>query len=320
VIRRRALLAGAAALAAASGPVLPLQAITLLIGAKAGSASDEIARAFAPFLERHLPYTRLEVRNVPGEAGLAAYRAIADADPAGGIVGWVVTPNLPARMVDRRGGALMKRIRLLGAVQREPVALVGNADNPPGSVREALHRVAADAEASPFGTPSAGSPPHLLALRLQEVSRMKLNIVPFPSAAAARQAAIAGNVAAAALELSDATANLRDGKLAGLAIADRNRSGLFPDIPTLHESGLDVSAWIRRGLAAPAQVPDPVAGQLIHAMREVAADPDFASQADSDGFTVAWEDGASWAAKATVEREELARLWQEAPWLPAANG
>jgi len=106
----------------------------------------------------------------------------------------------------------------------------------------------------------------------------------------------------------------------GLGIADRDRSGLFPEIPTLRESGFDLSACIRRGLAVPAGTPEAVAGSLILALREVTADPEFAAEADADGFTAAWEDGVAWAARAAAEREELARLWEDSPWLPAANG
>ena len=78
----------------------------------------------------------------------------------------------------------------------------------------------------------------------------RLNIVAFPSAAAARQAAVSGNVAAAALGLSNAIGDLREGRLVGLGIAAANRADAFPDMPPLRDSGLDLSAVIRRGLAA----------------------------------------------------------------------
>ena len=57
--------------------------------------------------------------------------------------------------------------------------------------------------AVPIGTPAAGSPPHLAALRLQLLTQTRLNIVTFPSAPAARQAVVAGNVVAAALVNTD---------------------------------------------------------------------------------------------------------------------
>ena len=91
--------------------------MTLLVGAKAGSSVDPLARAFVPFLARHLPSTDITVSNLHGGAGLAAIQALAQAEPTGATLGWVATPTLPARMVDRGADDLMQRITLVGAVR-----------------------------------------------------------------------------------------------------------------------------------------------------------------------------------------------------------
>ena len=147
----------------------------------------------------------------------------------------------------------MDRLRLLGAIQHEPIVFVSAADDVPGPLREALRR--AEAEGEPLGTPPAGSPPHLAALRLQQAVGARLNLVPFPSAAATHQAVVGGNVFLAALGLGEAIASLREGKLAGLGLADRERSPLAPDVPTLQELGAGVVMGIDRGLAVPASYP-----------------------------------------------------------------
>ena len=172
----------------------------------------------------------------------------------------------------------------------------------------------------PLGTPPPGSPPHLAALRLQAIAGTRLNIVAFPSAEAARQAAVAGNVAAAALSLSSAIGELREGRLVGLGIAAKNRTDVFPDMPPLRESGLDLSAVIYRGLAAPAGLPEELSLSLRAAMRAVVADPEFREQADSRGFIPTWLDGPVWVAMAEAERVELARLWAIEPWLQEGGG
>src|SRR5262249_14846782 len=290
------------------------EGLTLLVGAKAGSAADTQARAFVPILAHHLPSTDITIVNVPGGAGLAGLQALAHAEPTGATLGWVATPTLPARMVDSGVDDLMQRITLVGAVEKEPIAIVSPAATPLGSVQDIVARAAEDAEAGPRGTPPAGSPPHLAALRLQVLAGTRLNIVAFPSAAAARQAAIAGNVAAAALGLSSAIGALREGRLVGLGIAATHRADAFPDMPPLKDTGLDLSAVIRRGLAGPAGLPDPVRRRLTHAMQSVAEDPEFREQANADGFVPAWRDGATWMAETQEERGELARLWATEPW------
>ncbi len=314
MIRRRPLLAGATALALAR-PARAGATINLLVGAKAGSSMDTLARAFAPFLARHLPAAGITVSNVYGGAGLAALQALAQAEPTGATLGWVATPTLPARMVDRAVDDLLRRITLLGAVHKEPIAIVSPAATPLGSVQDIVTRAADDAEAVPLGTPSPGSPPHLAALRLQALAGTRLNIVAFPSAAAARQAAVSGNVAAAALGLSSAIGDLREGQLVGLGIAAASRADAFPDMPPLRDSGLDLSAVIRRGLAAPAGLTEPMVRRLSRALQAVVEDLEFHDHADTNGFIPSWRDSATWTAEAESERAELARLWATEPWL-----
>jgi len=310
--------------AAAAGIMAPRAraavSLTLLVGAKAGSQADQQARAFIPFLAHFMPGTDVAISNVLGGAGLAAIQALAQAEPNGATIGWLATPTLPARMVDRGADDLMQRIVLIGAVQKEPIAIVSPSATPLGSVQDIVARAAEDAEAVPLGTPPAGSPPHLAALRLQALAGTRLNIVAFPSAAAARQAAVGGNVAAAALGLSSAIGDLRDGRLVGLGIAAASRSDAFPDLPPLRDAGLDLSAVIRRGLAAPVGLPEPIARRITHALHGVVEAADFREHADSDGFIPKWLSGAAWAAEAEAERAELAKLWATEPWLQEGAG
>src|SRR5262249_23288954 len=137
----------------------------------------------------------------------------------------------------------------------------------------------------------------------------------FPSAAAARQAAVAGNVAAAALGLSSAISDLREGRLVGLGVAAAARADAFPDMPPLRDAGLDLSAVVRRGLAAPAGVAALGAQQRAGAMQAIVGDTEFHELADSSGFVAKWRDGASWTVDAESERAELAKLWTTEPWL-----
>jgi tripartite-type tricarboxylate transporter receptor subunit TctC len=305
---------GAAALALAASARAG-ETVTLLVGAKAGSPIDALARAFVPFLARYLSSTAITVSNIHGSAGLAALQALAQAEPSGATLGWVATPTLPARMVDRGADTLLQQITLVGAVEKEPIAIVSPAATPLGSVQDIVTRAADDAEAVPLGTPPPGSPPHLAALRLQALAGTRLNIVAFPSAAAARQAAVGGNVAAAALGLASAIGDLREGRLIGLGIAATSRADAFPDMPPLQESGLNLSAAIRRGLAAPAGLPEPIAQRLRAALEAVVEDLEFHDLADTNGFVSGWHDGATWTAETQDERVALARLWETEPWL-----
>ena len=171
-----------------------------------------------------------------------------------------------------------------------------------------------------MATPAIGSPPHLAALRLQVVSGTKLNIVAFPSAAAARQAALAGNVAAAVLALGDVVEHLRGGRLTGLGLAARKRVDAFPDLAPLQDSGLALSAVIQRGIAAPVGLPAARLAGLAASLQAVVADAEFAAQGDVGGFRPIWTPGSAWASQAAADRAALASLWATDPWSAVGLG
>ena len=329
MITRRAALSHGAGLAAIFAAARPAPAVrvtpttrhvVLLVGTAAGTGLDSNVRAFAPFLNRFMPGLDFGVRNVPGEGGMNAVRALMDAPSGTLTLGWVTSPTLPARMIDRQDDSPLTRLRLLGAVEREPVAFVSSAAAPLDSVQDMIQRASADQDAIPLGTPPPGSPPHLAVLRMQVLAQTRLNIVTFPSAAAARQAVVAGNVSAAALGLSDVIDQLRDGKVVGLGIAARNRFGMLPDLPVLEEAGVPLSATIRRGLAAPAGLGEEMSVRLRDALHAISTDADFQALADARGFLAYWMDGPAWTAQITKERAELGKLWTTEPWLPSSGG
>jgi tripartite-type tricarboxylate transporter receptor subunit TctC len=160
----------------------------------------------------------------------------------------------------------------------------------------------------------------LAALRLQVLAQTQLNIVTFPSPAAARQAVLAGNVSAAALGLSSAIGDIRDGNLTAIGIAAHRRFGLLPDAPILDEGGIPLSAFIRRGIAVPVGTPPDLIAVLVEAMRAVARDDAFRDHAEASGYYASWAEGPEWLTQMQTEQAELAKLWETNPWLSSSGG
>jgi tripartite-type tricarboxylate transporter receptor subunit TctC len=319
LIARRTVLAGLGAALLACGSAEAKRFVTMITAAPAGTSGDEIARSFAEHFARLLEGPEIRIRNLPGDGGRTALNGLADAPPSGGTIGWVATPVLPARAVDRGDPHLPSRLTLLGSVLREPIAFVASANDPVDSVRDMIDRASQDSGALPFGTPPPGSPSHLAVLRLQMMTQTHLNIIAFPSAAAARQALIGGNVTAAALGLSDVISALREEKLVGLGIAAHKRSSILPDTPILSEAGVPLSAWIRRGLAVPANTPAEAVEPFIAALHAVADDASFQEHAEALGLEASWSDAPTWTAQVKRQGEELAALWAADPWLNATG-
>ena len=321
MITRRRVIAGGLALPAVIRPSRAAsRRITVLIGYHAGSFPDGQARACLPFMFRHLQLADMTVRNIHGGAGLAAMQALAEAPPSGATIGWITTPTLPARMVDRDDATLLTRLTLLGAIVHEPVAFCSPAAAPLESAQDLIQRVGQDADAHVLATPPPGSPAHLTALRFQRAAQARLNIVPFPSAEAARQAVLAGNAAAAALPLPHAVADIQANQLTGFGLSPHSQSGAPPEMVALDDAGIRLCGSIRRGIATPAGFPDDLAASLAGAMQAVTNDEGFQAHAASGGFRAAWIAGPGWTDQVERERTDLAQLWQSDPWLPSSGG
>jgi len=282
--------------------------VEMLVPAPPGSAPDRWARGMAPFLERAWPRQPVIVRNHPGRHGLDALGELAQAGRRK-MVGVLTTPLILARAVETAEASPLSRISPLAALIEEPVILV-TAPGGAGSV-EAL-RDAAPGVA--LGTPPAGTGPHLAGLRLAEGAGLPLLV--FPSAAAARQAAAAGHVAAAVLTLPDAIGYLRDNRLVALGVASSRRIALLPDLPTLREAGLEALGATRRGFALSPEAPPEWRRVLLAGLETLANDPDLAAQCAENGQVPRFLGHETWGALLARQDQELRRRWREDPWLP----
>ncbi|WP_270939306.1 type 2 periplasmic-binding domain-containing protein, partial [Falsiroseomonas oryzae] len=150
--------------------------------------------------------------------------------------------------------------------------------------------------------------------------RLGRPLLAFPSAAAARQAAAAGHVAAAALTLPDAIALLRENRLVAIGVAASRRSPLLPDLPTLRESGLELLGATRRGFALSPDAPAAWRDWLLEGLESLAADPDFTSHCGETGQVPRFLAPAAWGSLLARQEEALRRRWREEPWLPRRSG
>lgn len=313
MIPRRALLGLAATLAlpaigqAGRGPK-----IELLVPGAPGSPPARWARGVAPFLERSWPGQGVVLRAVPGRGGLQAVAELAEAGDRH-VIGVLTTPSLLSRAIELNEASPLTRIAPLAALVEELVLLVAA----PGAAAD-LEALRAAPAGAPIGSPPAGSGAHLTALRLAE--RLDRPVLVFPSAAAARQAAMAGHVVAATLTLPDAMAFLREEKLSAIGVAASRRSPLLPEVATLREAGLELLGATRRGFALSPDADPAWRARLLEGLQALAADADLASQCAENGQVPRFLGPAAWGGLLARQEQELRRRWQDDPWVPRRAG
>ncbi|MDR7307004.1 tripartite tricarboxylate transporter substrate-binding protein [Rhodoferax saidenbachensis] len=265
-MQRRQLIQAAAS-ATALGALSPLAAfaqavdqVKIFYGFPAGSAGDSVARRVAEKLAG-TPYSRLAgfVENKPGAGGRIAIETLKNSPADGSVLALApvsalavypyIYPNLAYKPED------VTQVSI-GAIMFHGLA-VGPAV--PADVKT-LKDFIAWAKANPtqanYGTPGAGSMPHLLGALLGLRTGMEFKQVPYRGTVPSITDLVGGQIAAAMNPSGDYLQHIKTGKVRVLATSGRKRSPYLPDVPTFTELGYpDVTSEEWFGFYAPAKTP-----------------------------------------------------------------
>ncbi len=247
----------------ASGQTYPTKPIRLVVGYSPGGGTDATARVVAQKLSENLGQTVL-VENRPGASGSIAIERVAAAPPDGYTL-LMLTSNetvLPA-LRTKLPFDLERDFAPVCLVTIGPMILVVHPSVPARNVRELVALARAQPGKLSFGSSGMGGTPHLAGELFSSMANAKLMHVAYKGGSDAVIAAASGQVDMSFASITSALPILGVGKLKGLAVTSAKRMSTVPNIPSLHESGVqgyDYSAWY--GVAAPANTPKSVVTRL----------------------------------------------------------
>jgi len=136
-----------------------------------------------------------------------------------------------------------------------------------------------------YGTSGIGGVGHLAAEQFQLASGVKMTHVPYKGGAPAIVELIGGHVPLLFSSLGAAAPHVLSGRIKPLAVTSLKRSSMFPDVPTLAESGypnFDASIWF--GIVGPAKMPQPIIDKLTTAFNTVLQDPAVQESIRKEGY------------------------------------
>jgi hypothetical protein len=167
----------------------PERPIKMIVAYSAGGATDVMARAMQPFLEKYLGGgAKIVVENRTGAGGAIGFGLLAGAPADGYTIGFINTPNLLTIPIERKTPFTWESFDLLGNVVDDPGNFAVHADS---NIRS-LDHLATHAKARPgqltVGTTGVGSDDHLAMLYFERIAGVKMNHVPFKGAADVRAA------------------------------------------------------------------------------------------------------------------------------------
>ncbi len=157
---------------------------------------------------------------------------------------------------------------------RYAFVLVARADGPWRDLGALIAAAKARPGAVQYGTLGPGSSHHLTGELFSAATGIEMGQVPYRSDVAGITAVLGGELPLMVSTSVGAMGLLQDPKLRGLAVTADRRSGRFPAIPTVAESGFPgFRSYTWAGLAAPAGTPAPVVATIHAALLRALAQP-----------------------------------------------
>ena len=270
----------------ASAQSYPSRAVKMVVPFPAGSATDQIARVVGQQLQESLgqPFV---VENKPGAQGAIAATEVGRAAPDGYTL--MVGTNTPLAA----NPSLFKKLNYDPAKDFAPIARLGTIsfmimvrpDFPAKTFKEFLAHAKANPGKLSAGYGSAGS--QVSQAMLRSMGKIEFIDVPYKGLPQAITDVLGGQITFTFADLANALAQVKGGKLRGIAVTSQKRSALAPDIPAIAEElpGYELIAWF--ALVAPAGTPGPVVSRLHDVTVKALAKPEVGARFAALGTDVA---------------------------------
>jgi tripartite-type tricarboxylate transporter receptor subunit TctC len=292
---RRALTLGllgvalATALPLAMAQAFPGKPITIVVPFPPGGGPDLAARVLAEKLAPRFGQP-VVVENRPGAGALLGAGAVARSAPDGHTL--LLTPNTmvisPHVLAPGAGGGVDVHKDLVPVISpaTTPMVMVANPQLGATNLKAALD-AARKSPGLPYGSPGNGSPMHFAAEMLKRSAQVDLLHVPYRGVGPSIAAALSGEVKLLFTGLGGAVPHIKAGKLVPLALTEKQRSPLLPDVPTATEqgvAGVEVNAWY--GVFAPTGTPPAVVTRLNREFNDALQLPEVREKLAGAGLDV----------------------------------
>jgi len=258
---------------------LPLRAqgldtARIIVGFPPGGTTDVMARKVADKLRG--PYARVAiVENRPGAGGQLGVVALKDAPADGSTL--LLTPSSMLTIYPHTYRTLQYKLEDVApvslAMYTHHVLSVGPAV--PDSVKNLKDFFAwtkANPDKAVYGSPGAGSMPHLIGVLISKASGAELRHVAYRGSAPGIQDLLGGQIASFLGPVGDVLTHSRAGKVRVLGSSGKERDTFLPAVPTMGEQGIAMGLreWYAFFMPAKtsAEVVQRAASALDHAIKQ----------------------------------------------------
>jgi len=297
-----AVLAGAAPVAAQE---FPARAVRMVLPFPAGGGSDLVARIIAQKYAQQLGQ-QVIVDNRAGASGNIAADIVAKA-PADGYTVFFANSSIaisPA-IYKKLSFDPVRDFAAISMASSYPFALVAHPALPVKTVKDLVALARAKPNSLDYSSAGTGTMSHMAMEMLRVKTGTRITHLPYKGAAPASVALLTGESQVAFVVMPVAAPHVRNNRLRGLAVADKVRSAVAPELPTMIEAGVkDHIALQWNGLLAPAKTPPVVQDKLYREWVVAVKSPEVVQRIRAEGAEPSGNTPAEFSA---FFRSELAK-------------
>jgi tripartite-type tricarboxylate transporter receptor subunit TctC len=262
----------------------PLRPVTLVVPFATGGGTDSLGRELARLLQDRLGQT-VVVDNRGGAGGAIAASQVAAARPDGYTLLMVTSTFVTVAATDRKlPYDILKDFTPIAMLGRGPLLLVVNKGTGVGTVAQLIEAVKQKPQAYNFVSAGSGSINHLAGELFAQRTGARMTHIPYKGSGPATIDLIGGQAQVFFATVPTILNQVKSDKVRLLAATSARRSRLFPDLPTVQESGVrDFAVETWWGIVGPPGLPIEVVHTLNKAINEAAAQPELRKRFESEG-------------------------------------
>ena len=301
-------------LPAASAQPYPSKPVHIIVPFPPGGYTDVTARIIAQSLTERLGQPFI-VDNRPGASTVIGTEAAARAQPDGytllytGSSTFTVNPlllrNLPYDP--------LKTFVSVGIVTRTPMVLLVHPSFPANSVKELVALASASPGKYAYGSFGAGTISHFAGEAFAAATGVRMLHVPYKGSAPLMNDLIGGQVPISFDTLVVAAPQIRSGKVKALAVLTKERTSLFPELPTVAESdypGFDLGTWL--ALSSAAGTPEAVIQKLREEVTVIVSQKDVIARFEVLGVEGVKPTAEEFARTVQTDLQRFAKIARDA--------
>lgn len=266
----------AAATLASQAQTYPGKPIRLILPYVPGGIIDTTGRNLAVRLGEAMGVS-VVAENRPGAGGTVGVDVTARSTPDGYTIvltdpGVVSNPTLLKDVPYD----LFKGLQAVSIIGSSPAVIVSSLHLPVKTFAELIAFAKANAGKLNFASAGIGTAPHLAGEMIKQQTGIDMTHVPYRGIGAAYPDVLSGKVQLAFSSIAGAVPFTTDNRVQPLATTRAVRSQVYPNVPTVAESGLpgfDVDLWL--GIFAPAGMPPAVLAKLNGEINKVLQHPEM---------------------------------------------